>query len=182
MYARALSCDLCVLRAVKAAWGSDSLKHRRMLQFPQGNRCTDGTLFTATNQQPKAQLLSFLKGAHCWDTAQSTTQREQWSPRSDLSCPALLQGGFQEVERFLTGQGLNTNLVANKVSQAGTVAGEPARAVRVLCGSPANAAAVTTALILCCMEQVGKCFPGSSQALCCTSLWQGCWSGVTSQP
>ena len=54
----------------------------------------------------------------------------QWSSRCDNSFPALLQGGFQEVERFLTGQGLNTTLVADKVSQAGTVACEPAGAVQ----------------------------------------------------
>eukprot|EP00891_Asterochloris_glomerata_P003777 jgi/Astpho2/3777/Aster-08335 len=44
-------------------------------------------------------------------------------PALDAVEPTL-KGGFQEVERFLTGQGLNTNLVANKVSQAGTVAGK----------------------------------------------------------
>ena len=105
----------------------------------------------------------------------------QWCPRSDTSFPALLQGSFQEVERFLTGQGLNTNLVANKVSQAGTVAGEPAGAVQGwLCGRPANAAD-TIALMSCCKQQLRGRFHGSSQALCCIPLWQCCRSGATSQ-
>ena len=115
-------------------------------------------------------MLLFLGRAYCWDTYSERLTERQRSPRSDTCFPALLQGGFQEVERFLTGQGLNTNLVANKVSQAGTVAGEPAEAVQVLYSRPANAND-TTALMSCCMKHLSKCLSGSSQALCCTSLW-----------
>ena len=103
------------------------------------------------SERPTAARLTMLLclgRAHCWvNDLERLTERQQ-SPQSDTSFPALLQGGFQEVERFLTGQGLNTNLVANKVSQAGTVAGEPAEAVQVLYSRPANAND-TTALMSC---------------------------------
>ena len=138
----------------------------------------DETLLTATKTRPMLTAVTFLGGAHSWDTAQSGPLH--WSPLSDMSFSALLQGRFQEVERFLTGQGLNTNLVADKVSQAGTVAGEPAGAVQALSGRPASAAA-TTALMSCCIEQLGNHFPGSSPALSCPSLGQCCWSGATFQ-